>query len=679
MDKTLTLGILLTARDQFSPVFSSFKSSLSNITKGTKEFGIATSGIGTGLKGASVYTRGTTDDIIKSFVDLEDARTQLENTLMKSDGSISPFFKSINDEAVKLGDALPGTTADFYKMASQLKSLGVEEKSIVEGALKSAAYLGVVLKIPYEEAATETAKFKEALGIADDELLPFIDDIQRLSHMGVQVGEMSFAFSKIGATMKGLGLMGLKAARDVEPLVGMLIKAGFSGETVGTNLGNVIKDAVSYKGNKNLDAIGIKLNFTDTGGNFKGTANMMSELEKLKAIKSDSSRLGIVESIFGKGEASGMVNVLINNGTKGLAAFNKKLAEQADLNARVKNSSQTLGNMWEAFTGTASNLMALIGESLAPELKGMTEWFNNATSSLASFAKEYPGVAKFVGVAIVGFTVVTGVLGTLGIAIGAVATALSFLGITSMVTFGWVIGGVALIAGAAYLIISNWTPIKSFFSGMWGGIKSHFSIAWTVIKNLFSWTPIGIIISNWGVISPYFDSIFNGIKTVASIGFGIIKTLFAWTPLGIIINNWGAISSVFSMIVDNIKKPFVEFFGWIGEKFTWMMDKVGSVAGFFANNDSSMLPKKMDHFASTVMGVKPTPSHVPVRVAVRNPRVTEARMVTAKQTAQSNTFNTNISLPNAVIRSDQDIKKLAVEVDKLQRKSANDKNDRSYS
>ncbi len=592
MDKTLTLGILLTARDQFSPIFSSFKGSLSNMTKGTKEFGIAMSGIGTGLKGASLATQGSAENIIKSFVDLEDERTQLENTLMKSDGSVSPFFKSINDEAMKLGDALPGTTADFYKMASQLKSLGVEEKSIVGGALKSAAYLGVVLKIPYEEAATATAKFKEALGIADNELLPFIDDIQRLSHMGVQVGEMSFAFSKIGATMKGLGMSGLKAARDVEPLVGMLIKAGFSGETVGTNLGNVIKDAVSFKGNKNLDALGIKLNFTDAGGNFKGTANMMSELEKLKAIKSDSARLGIVESIFGKGEASGMVNVLINNGIKGLGTFNKKLAEQADLNARVKNSSQTLGNMWEAFTGTATNLTALIGESLAPELKGMTDWFNNATSSLSSFAKEHPGITKFVGVSIVGFTAITGILGTLGIAVGAVTMALGALGITTMATFGWIIAGVSLLSGAVYLFSMDW-------AGAW-----------------------------------------EGVKIIAS-------------------NAWNSISSSALSAIGVITKPFTDFFNWIESKFNSVSSSLQGIDSLFG-----------------VGGSAPTPA----RIAVRNPRVAEARAVPTRG-GTNHSVTVNISNPNFTSKEHAAAtqKQIDEQVRKAMARQANDKKDRSYS
>lgn len=666
MDKTLTLGILLMAKDAFSPVFSSFKSSLGNMTKSTQAFGTVMAGIGTGLKGASLASQGATDTIIKSFVDLEDAQIQLENTLMKSDGSVSPFFKSINDEATKLGNTLPGTTADFYKMASTLKSLGVEEKSIVGGALKSAAYLGVVLKIPYEEAATATAKFKQALGIADDELLPFINDIQRMSHMGVQVGEMSFAFSKVGATMKGLGLTGLKAAKDIEPLVGLLIQNGISGETAGTGLGNIIKDAVSYKGNKNLDAMGIKLNFTDAGGNFKGTGNMIKELEKLKAIKSDAARISAIESIFGKGEASGMVSVLIEKGTKGVKEFSHQMDIQADINQRAANAGKGLGNMWESLTGTFTGFTAIIGKSLSPQLKGMTEWFNGATSALSSFAKEHPNLTKFVGVAIVGFTAVTGVLGTLGIAVGAISMALGALGITSMVAFGWIIGGVALVAGAAYLIISSWRPLNAWFSNLWSGVKSSFSTTWTVIKNLFSWTPIGMVISNWGAISPYFNGLWSGIKAVFSVGFDVIKAIFAWTPLGIIINNWGAIASTFGTVVEVIKKPFVEFFGWIENKFMWVIDKISTVGSFFANNNSSML----------TAGTAPTPA----RVAVSNPRVAAARAIPSRA-GTNNNVTVNISNPNFTSKEHAAAtqKQLDEQVRKAMARHANDKKDRSYS
>lgn len=525
MSKMFALGVALTAKDMFSPAFSSLGSAIRNSTKDLKNFGTASAAIGTGLKGAQLATQGAVGEVIKSFADLEDAKIQLQNTLMKNDGSVSPFFKGINDEATKLGNALPGTTADFYNMASKLKSLGVEEQSIIGGALKSAAYLGVVLKIPYEEAATSTAKFKEALGIADDDLLTFIDDIQRLSHMGVQVGEMSFAFSKVGATMKGLGMMGLKAARDVEPLIGLLIKSGFSGETVGTNLGNMIESAVNFKGSKELNKQGIDLTFNDTSGKFLGIQNMIKELEKLKEIESDAARLNVLESLFGKGEAASMANVLIQKGTSGIDEFNKKLKEQADLNMRVGNSTKSLRNTWEALTGTFSNLLAFLGEGIAPELKSVTNFLGEATAALADFTQEYPMVTKFLGGALVGFVALTGGLGTAAIAVSMFTTVLGVLGIVSMATFGWIVLGAALIAGAATLIISNWDTLKEWFVSFGTWLADLLGGAATAIyaqfEPLFNW--IG------GKFQWIMDT-FSGIKAFFGVDTNITQTIPGQTP-----------------------------------------------------------------------------------------------------------------------------------------------------
>lgn len=619
MDNMLTLGIILSAKDAFSPAFSKMGDGFKTITKDMKSFGTAAAGIGTALKGVQLATQGGAETVIKSFVDLEEARTQLKNTLMKSDGTVSPFFKSISDEAVKLGNKLPGTTADFLQMASSMKALGVEEKSIVGGALKSAAYLGSVLKIPYEEAAEATAKFKQAMGIADSDLLPFIDDIQRMAHMGVKVGEMSFAFSKLGATMKGLGMSGLKASRDVEPLVGMLIKSGFSGETVGTNLGNIMKDAVSFKGNKQLDEMGIDLNFNDAAGNFKGTENMIKELEKLKAIKSDSARLGAVEAIFGKGEASTMANVLINEGSEGLKKFNHQMKIQADINARAAASGATLGAMWESMTGTFTNFLAVVGESFSGEMKGLTSFFSSTSEWLSEMAKEYPMFAKFVGFLAIGIPVITGVLGTLGVAVGAVTMAMGALGITTMLTFGTVMVVLAGIGIIAYAIIANWEEMSVFWGGLWNDVKSSASSAWD-----------------------------------------FLKTIFSWTPLAMVINNWTPIVGVFKSIIGMITKPFSDFFLWVESKFNTVSSGLNSIGSFFG-----------------ISGPSPTPSRPKA-----NPTVASARSAVATRSGGSNnTVAVTINNPNFTSKehATQTQKQIDEQVRKAMQKQANDKKDRSYS
>lgn len=66
-------------------------------------------------------------------------------------------------------------------------------------------------------------------------------------------------------------------------------------------------------------------------------------------------------------------------------------------------------------------------------------------------------------------------------ALGILSTGFSVLGAAIMATpIGWIIGGVALLVGAAYLIYKYWEPIKGFFGGLWGGVVSVFqsSIVW---------------------------------------------------------------------------------------------------------------------------------------------------------------------------------------------------------
>ena len=699
MSKMFALGIALTAKDMFSPAFSSLGDAIRNSTKDLKNFGTASAAIGTGLKGAQLATQGAVGEVIKSFADLEDAKIQLQNTLMKSDGSVSPFFKDIDKEATKLGNALPGATADFYAMASKLKSLGVEEQSIIGGALKSAAYLGVVLKIPYEEAAVSTAKFKEALGIADDDLLTFIDDIQRLSHMGVQVGEMSFAFSKVGATMKGLGMMGLKAARDVEPLIGILIKSGFSGETVGTNLGNMIESAVNFKGSKELTKQGIELTFNDTTGKFLGIENMIKELEQLKSIESDAARLNVIESLFGKGEAASMANVLIQKGTGGIGEFNTKLKEQADLNMRVGNTTKSLRNTWDALTGTFSNFLATIGGGIAPELKSVTNLLGTATSALDELMQEYPMVTKFIGGALVGFVALSGGLGTAAIAVSMFTTVLGVLGVTSMVTFGWIIAGAALIAGAAYLIADNWSSISPIFDELWGNIQEWFtgldplfnaigdlfgaisqpltdigsffvstigsivSTVFTLLRPVFTFVfgMLGALIQGWVSFITFFVSVLTvGVQAATY----LFAPLFSFVGDGItfLVEKFNALASfvldTFTGAATAIYAQFEPLFTWIGGKFQWIMDTVGGIKAFFGAENTAQVQTQKAPGADIMAKA----ANIPVQGSTSN---------SVSVTIQNPNFNSPEEASRTQAQIDEQVRKALREIERDQR-------DRSY-
>jgi len=83
--------------------------------------------------------------------------------------------------------------------------------------------------------------------------------------------------------------------------------------------------------------------------------------------------------------------------------------------------------------------------------------------------------------------------------------------------------GIALIAGAAYLIYANWDKIKVFFGKLWDGIKVIFNKAWEFFKNwgVLFLGPVGLIIKYWDKIPTFFSSLWPKVK-------GIFMTFVNW-------------------------------------------------------------------------------------------------------------------------------------------------------
>lgn len=382
------------------------------------------------IAGGAIATHTVAKPIIQATMELENAQTELQNVLMDKSGKVSTGFVKIDKIAQELGKDLPGTTADFYKMATTMKALNVSEKSLIDGVLKSSAYLGVVLKgqgVDFNEAATATAKFKEAFSIEDNKMLPFIDLIQKTSHTGVKLIEMQYAFSKAGAALKGIGKKGYDVAKEMVAPIGILTGAGISGETVGTGIGNMMNNAILWRTEDKKVAkvkkeYGMEFNFVSKEGKFLGFEHVLKELEKVKKLKSDVAKEDILKNLFGGGESTMMMKILMDKGVQGLKDYQKNLDNQADINKRVANSLGTLTNQWEAFQGTLTNAMTLLGGHVTPLLKGLTSTLDGMVEGFTAFGKAYPQTAKWLGIVAVGGGVAIATLGILG---GALALVLS--------------------------------------------------------------------------------------------------------------------------------------------------------------------------------------------------------------------------------------------------------------
>ncbi len=439
----MILSMLLTLKDLASGPLGQTQSKIQKFSHDMMAIGATSK-----MMGSSILNAMKTP--IQAFSDAEDASTSLKVAMMDAGGHVDKSYGKVNDLATQLGSKLPGTTADLQNMMTALKQQNVTAEAMLGGVGKAAAYLGVNLKMPYVEAAKFAAKTGEAAGVAAQDMEKFMDIISRTSNLGVEAGEMQYAFSRSAGALKAVKMQGLESAASMSVLYAQFIKAGASGETVGTNFGGMLENLKKFQygigdkadsAKKSLKGLGIEMQFFDKQGKFLGPREMIGQLEKLKNLKPDK-RAKAMDSLFGGGQDAQMVNTLMDGGVKAYDLMNKRMKDQADLNTKVEAQLKTLKNVWDAASGTFTNTLASIIEPLAPDLKRAADLFGDLSLSIGKFTKEHPQLTRIAaGLALVtGAALVTG--GTAIMGVGMAANAFS----SAMPIFGKVAEGAGKIA-----------------------------------------------------------------------------------------------------------------------------------------------------------------------------------------------------------------------------------------
>ncbi|MBO3672794.1 phage tail tape measure protein [Acinetobacter soli] len=459
---------------------------------------------------------------LKQYEDAEDAAMGLRVSMMQSGGKVAKEFDSINQLANRLGTKLPGTTADFQNMMTVLVQQGITAKAILGGVGEAAGYLAVQMKMPFDQAAEFAAKMQDATKTREQDMLALMDTIQRSYYLGVDSTNMLSGFAKMSAGMKIIKQEGLEGAKALAPLLVMADQAAMAGESAGNAFSKIFKammDTDKIKKALKDSKTGITMNFTNGKGEFGGLENMYKQLEKLKGLSTEK-RLPILADMFGNdSENIQALNLLIDKGKAGYDEVVAKMQAQADLQTRVNAQLSTLKNLKDAAGGTFTSLLALFGEQLSPQFKVLIEGFSNVTEKVTTWSKENPQLANTVAKIVAGGILLVGglsalalgitallgpiailkvTLGTLGLGFSAVGAIFSPVGLV-------ILGIVAAVAGAAYLIYRNWEPISGFFIGIWSTIKTAFNGGIRGVTALIlNWSPLGLFYSIFAKVLSWF-------------------------------------------------------------------------------------------------------------------------------------------------------------------------------
>ncbi|MET3234349.1 UNVERIFIED_ORG: TP901 family phage tail tape measure protein [Burkholderia sp. 1263] len=485
----------------------------------TKELAGSMAGTGAKMMAGGAVVGAATLVPVAEYAKAEDSATQLASALMRAGGVVPPEFEKINSLALKLGDRLPGTTADFQDMMTMLTRQGISAQSILGGMGEATAYLGVQLKKTPAEAAEFTAKLQDATRTTEKDMLSLTDVIQKAFMLGVDDNNMLNGFAKLGPAMDTIKQKGIEGAKALAPLLVMADQSGMEGSAAGNAYRKVFQlgmDAKKVgKANKQL-APAQRLDFTDGKGEFGGLDKMFAQFEKLKTLNTQK-RLGVLKEVFGDdAETLQVISLMIEKGKAGYDEVQAKMAAQASMQERVNKQLGTLKNLWEAASGTFTNGLVAFGEAIAPEVKGVVEWLGDMSARMGAWARENPrlanGLMKIAAIIAIVMAVVGGLLvvfGAILAPIGAIAFAFSALGAAGLATVGIfagvAVGIIAAIAAIGVAVYTYWEPIKAFFGGLWAQVQQAFAGGISGVAALIlNWSPLGLFYSAFAAVLQWF-------------------------------------------------------------------------------------------------------------------------------------------------------------------------------
>lgn len=425
-NETYQLAILLTLKDAASGSLDRFSGKLRSLGKDGKiavetldnlraemNKGIALTGIGSA--GLGLMYRG-----VQVAGDFQTSMTDLRTTLSQvgKDGNIN--FDVLGKDmlkaeaiAMKLGNALPGTSEDVLRTIQTLKQNGLATETIINGAADAVYNLAVANKEVSTETAKNFAQFGQLFNLKSSEYISAADTFSRLyTSSGINSSELIEAAKYFqGRSGAALGLSGLDDAEKTIRVLGLLRKQGLEGSIAGTAFNNLFSGyfaALNKKDNplellKKLEGIDIK--FFDGKGNFAGIDNLFKQLEPLQKL-SEEKRATYLKNIFGE-EGMSAATAILKTGAEGWRQYNAEQEKTISLQQKNAEKAKDFNNQVEALSGSVKNLVVTGFEPLLPSITSAVNSTNQWVGSIQSFAKEHPTLVETLGtIALYGTTAI---------------------------------------------------------------------------------------------------------------------------------------------------------------------------------------------------------------------------------------------------------------------------------
>jgi len=444
-------------------------------------------------------------------------------------------FGDLTAEARRLGAS---TSFSASQAASGMKFLGMagfDTMQIIE-AMPAVLDLARAGSLDLGLAADISSDIMSAFGLQAADLTHVVDVLAATttrSNTNVQMLGQSMKFVAPVAATAGASI------EDVSALLGAMANSGIKASQGGTAARAIFLRLASASGEAADMLADLGIETTNLDGSMRPILDVLKELADATDGMGSGEQLQAFKTIFETEAAPAVAKLVAEMKAGTLQKFRQELNNVGGEGKRLaKDMADTTQGGWLELWSAVESLSISFGTLLLPAVRWVTGALRTATGWVDTLVQEFPILSQIVGigalalgglmVAVAGVgTAVAGILGTLV----ASQYLLTFLGIKSLglITVFKGLSGVALalgqtvfplvatglrmiaaaaianpigaiiavVAGAAALIIANWSTVTEWFEEKFPGLTEWIGGAFSTVGDWISWA--------WDMAKQFFD------------------------------------------------------------------------------------------------------------------------------------------------------------------------------
>lgn len=462
----------------------------------TIEIGGDTTKLSDSLKDVNKSIKSTQSELkdVNQLLKLDPSNIDL---LVQKQGLLEKATADTKEKLDKLNDAM-----------AQMKASGIDETSEDYRALER------------EIIATEQEMQKlgdEALE-TDKKIVKVASNSEKLAESTDKMAKATSGLSKAaGGALVAMGGLAVKTAQEADELNTMAKQTGLSTESlqkmkyasdlIDVNVEDItgslkkMKSQLSSNEEK-FDAIGVSVK--DANGQLRNTEDIFYDtVRALGSIENETERDTVAMQIFGK-SADSLAGLLDDGGEafrqlgleaekNGSIISDEELQKANELNDTLDKMKQQLGTAFAQLGVSIADALAPVLESLLPVVQSIAEFIKGLSpetikiiaiiltmvAALSPLLTLISTIARFIPILTTSLTVLSGPIGIIILAIGALIA----VGVLLYQNWETIVAKVTELGSA---MKEKWNSIKETVSGVWDSLKTKASDTWNNIKNIFS-------------------------------------------------------------------------------------------------------------------------------------------------------------------------------------------------